>query len=700
LGAGPIDVLNRATPLALVGDFTNVSGERQITATDAAVGRFITDSALPTTNTTLSDNPLPTWTAAGTVTLSTWVPSDNDYVTLPDGTNAPVNFEFKVTGGFVAKAPFPRAVVDISAAADDTARAAAITAAINSKNYLVQPNPLNLVATAALGVVSITNERQGTAGNVAITKSIVDAANFTVAGMTGGVATSVVLVPSTAGFLPEGFIQIDSEIMGYTSITANVSFNGVTRAMRNTLVASHLVAAATTQIDQYAGYYISMLSGSGGTVTQRRQIGTQSLAGVLSVLDKFSPVPVVGAFFRIEKPSVNINLTSSCSLFIGAERVGYEGVTFNFASFLAQTSFLFNENFFEGVWMIGAAPGNRGFFFYNGATVFSGSPAAADAFAAAGVNNPFSASRLGGIYFKNMTIGSGAAGQFTGSMVMHGVVVDLTEAQFNPTRIFGDRLEMTLGRGTTSNLQFDTSANPAICMWTRSLGNPMIIVEQNAVLRRLTGALQMDNASSTAVFNRGGQIRELGSNNPITLTGKNNALVGQQTIYGGLTRVTGSGVNLRGALGEVKSGRAATSITWSALRALFPNSQDGIAGNIYQANRIAYLQPTKVTFTGLALASSFDITSGPLGGQPPALAIAALRVTAGAAAAVGSYAVTDVGGTPLSPAAGTVVGLATLSNDGKTITFPGGSDVTALVLEYIPADLYRYDAAQIVNNSV
>jgi hypothetical protein len=240
-----------------------------------------------------------------------------------------------------------------------------------------------------------------------------------------------------------------------------------------------------------------------------------------------------------------------------------------------------------------------------------------------------------------------------------------------------------------------------ICVWTRSItGSPQIIVEQNAVLRRLTGALQMDNSASTAIFNRGGQIRELSSNGANGLVGKNAALVGLQTIYGGLTRVVGNGAAIRGFLGELKSGRAATSITWTQLRALFPNSADATAGNIYAADRIAYLQPTKVTFTGLTAADFFDITSGPLGGQAPALAIAALRVTAGAAAFVGSYAVSDTGATPISPAASTVVGLATLSDNGKTITFPAGAAVTAFVLEHIPADLYKYDDAQIVNNSV
>lgn len=95
------------------------------------------------------------------------------------------------------------------------------------------------------------------------------------------------------------------------------------------------------------------------------------------------------------------------------------------------------------------------------------------------------------------------------------------------------------------------------------------------------------------------------------------------------------------------------------------------------------LTPLKRTFTGLTAAPSFDLTlidgTGETAGlgnanRVPALAISTLRVTAGAAAA-GPRQVTDVGGT----AAAT---LATISDDGKTVTFE--ANVTAFVIEYIP----------------
>lgn len=96
----------------------------------------------------------------------------------------------------------------------------------------------------------------------------------------------------------------------------------------------------------------------------------------------------------------------------------------------------------------------------------------------------------------------------------------------------------------------------------------------------------------------------------------------------------------------------------------------------------------KVVCTGLTSATSFDITSAAVlaaatvtglkldPGEllPPIGTILSLRVTAGAAAA-GHRNVTDVGGT----AAAT---LATVSDDGKTLTFEAG--VTAFVLQYRP----------------
>lgn len=101
------------------------------------------------------------------------------------------------------------------------------------------------------------------------------------------------------------------------------------------------------------------------------------------------------------------------------------------------------------------------------------------------------------------------------------------------------------------------------------------------------------------------------------------------------------------------------------------------------------LTPLKRTFTGLTSAAAFDLTAidgtGETAGasNPNRLALLdcrTLRVTAGAATA-GSRALTDAGGTPGAPGANGP-GVATISDDGKTITFEAG--VTGFVIEYVP----------------
>lgn len=95
------------------------------------------------------------------------------------------------------------------------------------------------------------------------------------------------------------------------------------------------------------------------------------------------------------------------------------------------------------------------------------------------------------------------------------------------------------------------------------------------------------------------------------------------------------------------------------------------------------LTPLKRAFTGLVAAASFDLTAIDGTGEDAgvanpnrlaALSISTLRVTAGTAAAA-SRDVTDVGGTPSAS-------LATISDDGKTITFE--ANATAFVVTYIP----------------
>lgn len=101
---------------------------------------------------------------------------------------------------------------------------------------------------------------------------------------------------------------------------------------------------------------------------------------------------------------------------------------------------------------------------------------------------------------------------------------------------------------------------------------------------------------------------------------------------------------------------------------------------------------SKRTFTGLTAAATFDLTAIDGTGETvgasnparqPVLVARTLRVTAsGTGTSVGAYVLTDVGGTPTSPATSTVAGIATISDDGKSITFP--TTVTAFVIWYVP----------------
>jgi len=104
--------------------------------------------------------------------------------------------------------------------------------------------------------------------------------------------------------------------------------------------------------------------------------------------------------------------------------------------------------------------------------------------------------------------------------------------------------------------------------------------------------------------------------------------------------------------------------------------------------------PLKRTFTGLTAAASFDLTAIDGTGETvgagnanrlAALSVTNLRVTASStAASVGSYVAGDVGATLLIPPGGAsaAVGVARISDDGKTVTFP--NTVTAFVIAYIP----------------
>lgn len=114
----------------------------------------------------------------------------------------------------------------------------------------------------------------------------------------------------------------------------------------------------------------------------------------------------------------------------------------------------------------------------------------------------------------------------------------------------------------------------------------------------------------------------------------------------------------------------------------------------------------KITVTGLTAIAAPDITTAAVkaaaviegitlkdGEMLPAIGeVISCRVTAsGTANSVGSYAITDAGGTGLTPTAGANVGLAKLADDGKAITFL--TTVTAFVLVYRPRPAVALNSA-------
>lgn len=124
--------------------------------------------------------------ATGTVTFAA-LPDDGDTITIDDGLNPPLTFEFDKAGDGVTTG---NVLVDISASgADRTTAAANFQTAIEEQRQGEAPTGQALIgvleidATVSSAVVSLTNRIPGTEGNVDMTQT---GAPATLVGMRGG----------------------------------------------------------------------------------------------------------------------------------------------------------------------------------------------------------------------------------------------------------------------------------------------------------------------------------------------------------------------------------------------------------------------------------------------------------------------------------------------------------------------------------
>lgn len=125
--------------------------------------------------------------------------------------------------------------------------------------------------------------------------------------------------------------------------------------------------------------------------------------------------------------------------------------------------------------------------------------------------------------------------------------------------------------------------------------------------------------------------------------------------------------NIADALRKVKLGHA-YSVVKATIAALGATATPDITSDDVLA---------AATVAGITLADGENL---PAIGQ-----VVSLRVTAsGTATSLGTYGITDSGGTAIIPPGGAsaAMGIAELSDDGTTLTFP--NTVTGFVIQYIP----------------
>lgn len=478
-------------------------------------------------------------------------------------------------------------------------------------------------------------------------------------------------VASTTGYPSASTIRIDDELITYTGKTAT-SFTGCTRGTNNTTATVHNLGATVRLIGQ------------------RRSIKTNT-ATTVTVTNNFSVVNAVGDTFTINTAGTTIVFPSiSSGPLVGMVLIKDCIITGTFGA----SSGLFTYRGCNAI----LTGGNAFTYGSQGGVVVGG----IGAHLPDGAENP----ALSQEDNSNLRV----EGQNTSHIV-------------NAVTIRGSSRFVIVGNLVTVNalVAIDTVASPF---------NLLVCLHGGAVVVKEGGYMRLDNVAATnkcllsgaqLVVQRGGiaLVNRFDINNVIAsgaFVPTGSAIVVEQGGYLDISEMTGTGnagygvecrdgivrsrdllSTVTGTLGDLKCGSRPVR-TWADFNAVNPPSGLPSKTELDVPGFVA--RPFKISFAGLVAADSFDITtlaafatpasasavlSSIWQGTPPAIQNAStLRVTAGTAGFLGTYALSDAGATPISAAGNTVVGVATLSDDGKTITFPAGTLATAFTIEYLP----------------
>ncbi len=478
----------------------------------------------------------------------------------------------------------------------------------------------------------------------------------------------VINVGSTTGWPSASTVRIDNELITYTGKTPT-TITGCTRGTNNTTAAAHSLGAAVTLIGQ------------------RKSIKTNT-ATTVTVTNNYSVVSAIGDTFTINTAGATGTRLTSASLDSGP-LVG---------------SMLIKDCDLTGVF----AP-SYGQLFLRGCTT---TMLANGSFTAGAVDSDVAFGAGSGAWLPD-----GAENPCLGQEDNAGLRVEGQSVVSHTTNFIAVR-----GNGRSSivgvivaihaNINVDTSAatfNTLVCLHGGAL-----IVKEGAYFR-----LDNPNAANHCLLSgaqfliqRGGiaNVARFDINNVLTtgaLVPSGDAIVVEQ---GGLldfsemsgTGNAGVGLNCRdgiarsrdtlstitGTLGDMKCG-ARPVRTWADFNAAVPASGLPSKSELDVPGFVA--RPFKLAFAGLVAAASFDITTlgafaTPAGatavlssiwqGSPPAIGnVSTLRVTTVGTAALGARLLSDSGDTPTAT-------VATVSDDGKTVTFEG--TVTGFTIEYLP----------------